>query len=335
MRYNKGIWSKEFFVIAIAAVILIIGAVTAMGFGSVHIAFNDVTSSLFTSSDNGTIDAIVQNVRLPRILISMFVGMSLAASGCIIQAVMRNPMADPGIIGVSSGASFVTILIMMVFPAFTKWIPLFSFTGAMLACGLINTLAYVRGSLISSRLILAGVAVNAVFGAGTSIISVLNSEKLGSVIMWLNGSLVGKSWNDANLLIPYLIVGLVLAFICIPTANVLQLGDENARSLGVNLERSRFLLALLGAYLAGITVSFVGIIGFVGLIIPHISRMLVSSDYKYMLPLSIILGAMLVLFADTCARTLFMPIELPVGSLIAIVGGPFFVYLLRKSQRVG
>lgn len=244
-------------------------------------------------------------------------------------------MADPGIIGVSSGASFVTILIMMVLPQLTVYIPLFSFIGAIVACLIINTLAYTNGEILPARLVLSGVAVNAIFGAGTSIISVINSEELGSVIMWLNGSLVGRSWDDARLMLPYISVGVILAFLAIPTANVLQLGDDTAKNLGVNLLRSRLLLIFLGAYLAGITVSFVGIISFVGLVIPRVSRILVSSDYKYMLPLSVILGALLVLIADTCARTLFMPIELPVGSLIALVGGPFFVYLLRRSRRLG
>ena len=326
---------REILIILTAAVILIILSVAAIGLGSVKISIPEVLQALFHPGEELTAtESIVRNVRLPRILIAVFVGMALACSGCIIQAVMRNPMADPGIIGVSSGASFVTILVMLVFPSLYRSIPLFSFLGAVLACIVISALAYVNNTLSSARLILAGVAVNSIFGAGTSIISVLHSDELGGVIMWLNGSLVGKSWNDARLLIPYLTVGLILAVFCIPTANILQLGDENARSLGVNLDRSRLLLTLLGAFLAGITVSFVGIIGFVGLVIHHVSRMLVSSDYKYMMPLSVVLGGILLLLADTCARTLFMPTELPVGSLIAIVGGPFFIYLLRKSQKV-
>ena len=335
MLKEKKTCGKEILIILLSLAVLLFFIIVSIGLGSVRIHPMDVLKALFQPSEEITaVETIVRNVRLPRILIAAFVGMALACSGCIIQAVMRNPMADPGIIGVSSGASFVTILIMMIFPHLIKSIPLFSFAGAMLACAVINMLAYVNGSLSSARLVLAGVAVNSVFGAGTSIISVLHSDELGGVIMWLNGSLVGKSWNDAKLLIPYLAIGLLLAVLCIPTANVLQLGEENARSLGINLNRDRLLLTLLGAYLAGITVSFVGIIGFVGLVIPHVSRMLVSSDYKFMLPLSVILGGLLVVIADTCARTLFMPTELPVGSLISIVGGPFFVYLLRKSQRV-
>ncbi len=327
--------SVNLVIIFTALVALMFFMIFAVGQGSVEISFQTAWESLLFRNQDKTTESIVHNLRLPRILIAVFAGMALAASGCILQAVVRNPMADPGIIGVSSGASFVTILIMMVLPQLTVYIPLFSFIGAIVACLIINTLAYTNGEILPARLVLSGVAVNAIFGAGTSIISVINSEELGSVIMWLNGSLVGRSWDDARLMLPYISVGVILAFLAIPTANVLQLGDDTAKNLGVNLLRSRLLLIFLGAYLAGITVSFVGIISFVGLVIPRVSRILVSSDYKYMLPLSVILGALLVLIADTCARTLFMPIELPVGSLIALVGGPFFVYLLRRSRRLG
>ena len=320
-------------IILVSLGFLVFFMVFAVGQGSVEIPFKTAWESLVFCNQDKVTEAIVHNLRLPRILIAVCAGMALAASGCILQSVVRNPMADPGIIGVSSGASFVTILIMMILPQFTNFIPLFSFVGAIVACLIINALAFTNGDILPTRLVLAGIAVNAIFGAGTSIISVLNSEKLGSVIMWLNGSLVGRTWVDANLMIPYVTVGLILSLIAIPTANTLQLGDDTAKSLGVNLTRSRILLIGLAAYLAGVTVSFVGIIGFVGLVIPRISRMLVSSDYKFMLPLSIVLGGLLVLVADTCARTLFIPIELPVGSLISLVGGPFFIYLLRKSRR--
>ena len=332
---NKQTTPLRLGIILVSLALLLFVMVYAVGQGSVEIPFKTAWESLIFSNQDKTTEAIVHNLRLPRILIAAFAGMALAASGCVLQSVVRNPMADPGIIGVSSGASFVTILIMMVLPQLTNFIPLFSFVGAIVACLIINMLAFTNGEILPTRLVLAGVAVNAIFGAGTSIISVLNSEKLGSVIMWLNGSLVGSTWTDANLMLPYVAVGLVLSIVAIPTANILQLGDDTAKSLGVNLTRSRLLLIGLAAYLAGVTVSFVGIIGFVGLVIPRISRMLVSSDYKFMLPLSIILGGLLVLVADTCARTLFIPIELPVGSLISLVGGPFFIYLLRKSRRLG
>ena len=332
---NKQTTPLRLGIILVSLALLLFVMVYAVGQGSVEIPFKTAWESLIFSNQDKTTEAIVHNLRLPRILIATFAGMALAASGCVLQSVVRNPMADPGIIGVSSGASFVTILIMMVLPQLTNFIPLFSFVGAIVACLIINMLAFTNGEILPTRLVLAGVAVNAIFGAGTSIISVLNSEKLGSVIMWLNGSLVGSTWTDANLMLPYVAVGLVLSIVAIPTANILQLGDDTAKSLGVNLTRSRLLLIGLAAYLAGVTVSFVGIIGFVGLVIPRISRMLVSSDYKFMLPLSIILGGLLVLVADTCARTLFIPIELPVGSLISLVGGPFFIYLLRKSRRLG
>ena len=320
-------------VLAFSVVILALCFVVALGSGSVNISFANVVKALFGQNPDPVEISIVTNVRLPRVLIAIFVGMSLSASGCLLQAVLRNPIADPGIIGVSSGASFMTILIMLVIPGLSKLIPIISFMGAVVACVIINILAYTKGELSPGRLVLAGVAINSFFGAGTSIISVLHSDEVGPVIMWLNGSLTGRSWQDAKLLIPYVIVGLLLSLLCIKVANVLQLGEETAKNLGINLLVSRLMLIFTGAYLAAITVSFVGIIGFVGLVIPHISRMLVSSDHRFMLPLSIILGGVLVLAADTCARTLFLPTELPVGSLIALVGGPFFVYLLRKSQR--
>lgn len=312
-------------------VALFIVIVFAIGVGSVKIPAGDVMRSLVGNTNNEIFASIVVNMRLPRVVLAVLVGMALSAAGAVLQAVMKNPLADPGIIGISSGASCAAITIMLLFPMLTPFVPTFAFLGAAIACVLVYLLAWKQG-LSPIRIVLAGVAVNSVFGAVITILSILNSDKIQGILLWTSGSLAGKSWSTTWVLIPYIFIGLILAVFSIRTCNLLQLGDETAVSLGVNLTRARLFLSVTGAFLAGITVSFVGIIGFVGLVVPHIGRLIVGSDYKRLLPFSILFGGVIVLLADTLARTIVAPIELPVGAIMAIAGGPFFLYLLRKSK---
>ena len=243
---------------------------------------------------------------------------------------MRNPLADPGTIGVSAGASTAASTILLVMPELTSSLPIFAFGGAALACMLIYTMAWKDG-VDPTRIILSGVAINSVLSAYTSLLQLLNSDDLSSVLSFLNGSLSGKSWHQLKILAVYAGIGLILSFLCIKSANALQLGDEMAKSLGVKVNLNRIILSAVAAFLAAATVATAGMIGFVGLVVPHIARLLVGSDYKAMLPVSVILGADVLLFADTIGRTIVPGMEIPVGIIMAVAGGPFFLYMLRKK----
>lgn len=315
----------------LSGVIFFIVIVFSIAIGSVNIPIMEVFNAFTNHSSTVNRDIIV-NVRLPRILTAVLVGSSLAVSGVLLQTVMRNPLADPGITGVSSGASLAAIAIMIFAPTHYYLIPLAAFIGGLFACGLVYALAWKNG-IKPVRIILAGVAINAVLGGGTSLISILNSEKIQGILLWSNGSLAEKTWRDFNILLPYTALGLLLSVFLVRNANILRLGDKAAANLGVNVNKMRIIISAVAVFLASISTAVVGVIGFVGLIVPHICRLIIGSDHKYMLPFSVIVGAIVLLFADTLARTVANPIELPVGILMAVFGGPFFLYLLRKGEK--
>lgn len=300
-------------------------------FGSVKFTIKEIMLSLF-NRDNTLLNTIVYEIRLPRNLIASFVGGALAVSGILLQAVMRNPLADPGITGVSSGASVMAIIILLALPAYSFILPIAAFLGGLIACSLVFILAWKNGEIQPTRIILSGVAVNAIFGSIISLFTIIYSDRIQSALLWLNGSLAQKTWSDFKLLGFYITIGLILSLFCIRPANILALGEKTALSLGFNVTHLRLFISIVGVFLAGVCTSIVGIIGFVGLIIPHIARIIIGDDYKYCLPLSIALGGIIVLIADTTARTIGGSVELPVGIVMSLLGGPFFLYLLRKKE---
>ncbi len=326
---------KKLAIFCCGLIFLFCATIFAIGMGSVRISFTATLRSLVDARALSDMEwEIVHNIRLPRVFLALLTGAALAVAGALLQAVMQNPLADPGIIGVSAGASLSMMFVLILFPVYASSLPLVAFFGGILATIFIYILSWKDG-INSLRLLLAGIAVNAMLGGAASLISVLNSEKIQAVVLWLNGTLNGRSWSDLRIFSAYILLGLVLSFFCIRDANLLLLGDEKASNLGLNIHRSRILLSLLGAYLAGVTTAAIGIIGFIGLVVPHIARMLVGSDYKYLLPFSMLGGACFLLLTDTLARTVVAPIELPVGTIMAVIGGPFFLYLLRRSRRHG
>lgn len=310
--------------------LVIISLIYGLATGSVTLTVSEVINGIF--GDEGTMEhQIVWNLRLPRLLTGLLVGMCLAVSGGILQGIMRNPLADPGIIGVSSGAGLVAVSTMLIFPAYSGLVPVGAFIGAFIAAALVYILAW-NGGVAPLRLILAGVAINTLLGALTSGVMIVYSDKVQTVLSWLMGGLSGKSWPHLKLILPYAIVGLVLSLFASRSVNILRLGDDVAKLLGYNVEKHRLLLLVLSTFLAGTAVSVAGLLGFVGLVVPHMVRLLIGNDYKYLLPTSALLGGALVIFADTAARSWFEPIELPVGVLLAVIGAPFFLYLLRKGK---
>lgn len=272
---------------------------------------------------------VIWNIRLPRMILAALVGANLAMSGAILQGVMNNPLADPSIIGISSGAGLFGIAVLVIFPQYQHLVPIAAFFGAMLAAVIIYSLAW-RGGIEPIRIILAGVAVSALFGAGISGMLVFYSDRVHGALTFMNGSLSSRSWPEVFTILPYTIVGFILANIFAEKMNILILGDDIARGVGLNVELTRLGFTALAALLAASAVSVVGLLGFVGLIVPHTVRLIIGNDYKYMLPTSALLGSILLMFSDTFARTILSPVEIPVGIVMAVLGVPFFLYLLRR-----
>lgn len=297
--------------------------------GVAAISFSDIWRILLYPEAQ-TADQIIWNIRLPRAITGALVGSNLALSGALLQAVMRNPLADPHIIGVSAGAGITGIMVLILFPAYIYWMTPVAFCGAMVAAGSIYLLAWKNG-IKPVRIILAGVAVSAFLGAGISGILIFYSDRVHGALMWMVGGLAARSWNDVSVIVPYACVGLVLSLFCTSQLNVLQLGDDMARGLGLSVERTRISLTAIAALLAASAVSVAGLLGFVGLIVPHMVRLLIGTDYRFLIPGSALLGMAVVTLSDTLARLLLAPVELPVGIIMAFLGAPFFLFLLRRE----
>lgn len=311
------------------AALVAAGFVASVVMGSVSVPVGEILDAL-TDDAAGTHQQIIMNIRLPRTIVAALVGVNLALSGAILQAVMKNPLADPHIIGISSGAGLAGIATMLVFPGYEYLITPVAFVGAMGAAVVIYLLAW-RNGIRPVRIILAGVAVSAFLGAGISALMIFYSDKVHGALMWMAGGLAARSWPHVGIIWPYTLIGIVLALLGAKHLNILQLGDELAKGLGLSVELTRVVMTALAAMLAASAVSVAGLLGFVGLIVPHATRLIVGSDYRFLLPGAALLGAAVVMASDTFARTAFAPTELPVGILMAVLGAPFFLFLLRRE----
>lgn len=320
--------NKKYLTIGLSLVLLLILLILLTTVGSVNLSFTEIINALI-NNDNKMVTTIVYKMRLPRNILAALVGANLAVSGVLLQSVMKNPLADPGITGVSSGASVAAIFILLLLPQYTGILPIAAFIGGAIACILVFLMAYKNG-LKPGRIVLAGVAINTILGGVISYLSTMYSDRIQSAMLWLNGSLATKTWADVEMLFIYSIVGLVVSLFLIRSANVLQLGDDAATNLGFNVNLTRLLISGVAVFLAATSTAVVGIISFVGLIVPHIARMIMGSDHKFTIPFSMILGSIVLLVADTLGRTIGGAVEIPVGVIMSIVGGPFFLYLLRK-----
>ncbi len=325
---------KRIITSASAAILFFAGAIFSITVGAVDISVLSIVNILFSGQKAGTDYSIIWNIRLPRIIVGAMVGMNLALAGAILQCILRNPLADPGIIGVSAGAGFTAMVVMILMPEKAYLVPATAFLGALAATLLVYGIAW-KGGINPMRLILAGVAISALFGAGISTLMVFHSDKVQGTLNWMVGGFQGRSWGHVKMILPYTIIGALTAFLGYKYLNILMLGDDVARSLGVRVEAVRIVFIMLASLLSASAVSVAGLLGFVGLITPHAVRLMVGSDHKYLLPISMLLGAALVIFADTAARTIFSPVEIPVGVFMAFLGAPFFLYLLRGGLKRG
>ncbi len=298
--------------------------------GSVKLGVTELLRGLFVEYDSNV--AVVYDLRLPRIVVAILAGSALAVSGTMLQAVMRNPMTDPGIIGISSAASLVSSLTLMFLPQFFYLSPLFSIVGGLIAYFLIYTLAW-DGGVRPVRLILVGVALNMTFVGISQGLKSMFGGSLSQTQSIIAGNVAQKTWVDVKILAIYVGVFLFISLFTMKSCNLLSLEDKTARSLGVNVNRDRFLVALVAIILASICTSVVGVIGFVGLLVPHIGRLLVTGDHKFLIPYSALLGASLLLFSDTFGRLIAFPYEIQASVIMSVVGGPFFILLLKAGGK--
>ena len=280
---------------------------------------------------------VIEQIRLPRILVGAFVGMALAVAGATMQGLFRNPMADPGIIGVSAGGALGAVIAIAtgLTGLFFLALPSFAFVGAVAATFLVYGIAAVGGHFSMATLLLAGVAVNAFLGAVISAIIILlpDNEALREILFWLAGGLDSRAWEHVHISAPLIVGATVVILLRARDLNLLMLGDDEAQALGVRVGVTRVVLLAAASLATGAAVAVSGTIAFVGLVTPHILRLVLGPDHRVLIPLSAIAGAVFVVVADTFARTIIQPAEFRVGVLTAFVGAPFFVLLLIRNKR--
>lgn len=317
----------SFVIMTLGLVVLFFAAINI---GSLKVSFGELMRGLFVQRIDTV--ATIYDLRFPRIIISMLAGAAIAVSGVLFQAVLKNPLADPGIIGISSGASFAAVLITAFAPQLYFFTPLVAFTGGAIAFLMVYCLSW-KGGLSPLRIILTGVAVDAFFTGLSSAFNSMSGGNMSGVASIVEANITQKTWDDVTTLVPYVIAGLFLACLFIGECNLMSLEDKTARSLGLNVNATRIVISLIAVLLASISTAIAGAISFLGLIVPHIGRILVGSDHKALIPFSALAGAFTFLLADTIGRTIAAPYEVSAAVIMSVVGGPFFIILLRRSKK--
>jgi iron complex transport system permease protein len=321
-------------VLPILGLLTLVVMISEIGWGEYPIPPIEVIRTLLgLPQQNQDYSLIIYTFRLPRILVAYLAGIGLATSGTILQGLTRNPLADPGIVGINSGASLAAVSLLILVPsAPTFALPLSALGGALAVAGLIYLFAWDRGSS-PMRLILMGIALGAIASALTTLMITLGEiYHVDRALVWLVGSVYGRSWEHFSALLPWIAVLVPITWLMANQLNILNLGDDIARGLGSAVEWQRTWLLLIAVALAATSVSVTGTIGFVGLIAPHLSRQLVGSTHESSIVTSAMLGGVLVLGADFLAQSLFNPIELPCGLITAVIGAPYFLYLIIKNR---
>lgn len=339
-------------ILPLLTVTLILVIIIAAGIGAVEIQPLQVISILLDKMgiQSGIAfeerqRAVMMVIRLPRVVMGVLIGASLAVSGATIQGLFRNPLADPGLIGISSGAALAAALMIVlgntllsgVIAIFGDWaLSVASFIGGVSTTLLIYRLASIGGRVRVTTMLLAGIAINAIAGAGIGMMTfIATDDQLRDITFWSLGSLGRASWQSIGIMMPFLLVALIpLPFIA-RALNALLLGESEAMHLGVNVERVKVAVIIMVALSVGAGVAVTGIIGFVGLVVPHLMRLATGPDHRVVLPGSALLGAILLVSADLMARTIAIPAEVPIGIVTALIGGPFFLWLLLKDRTGG
>jgi len=337
--YRRVTLSRVLQISAIMLLIFLVICVVSLALGSVHIGFIEVLKSLvnsFTgeSSLSSQEELIIFSVRLPRVIFAGIVGASLSLGGVVFQAILRNPLADPYILGISGGSALGAIIgIVIGAGSFYLGIPLLAFVGALATVFLVFVMAGgSRGPLLDNSLLLSGVVVNAFFSAAILFfLSIVNSMELHSITFWLMGDLSGASAKEIFVAASCLLAGFVLLYAQARKLNLIVQGEDTAQQLGVNVERTKQWLLVVTSLIISVAVSLAGIIGFVGIMVPHLMRLIFGSDHRLLLPVSALFGASFLILADTIARVVLAPAELPVGVITALCGAPYFIFLLKRK----
>lgn len=338
-------WRRSAILMALAAVLLL-AVMAGVSIGAVYISPGEIGAILFSHIPGlGNIleadlttehDVILMTIRFPRVVMAALVGAGLALAGATFQGLFRNPMADPYVIGVSSGAALGAIISIIVQAQwdipFRFGIPVSAFVFALITIMLVYNLARVGGKVPVMTLLLAGIAVNSLLSAMESLCLFFSGEQLHQIVFWLLGGFSGTGWDYVAMFLPYGFIGATIIFVYSRELNALLLGEESAQHLGVEVERVKKYLLVAAALLTGACVSVSGMIAFVGLVTPHVVRMLFGSDHRLLLPAVALIGAIFLLLADMVSRIVVAPGELPVGIITALVGGPFFIFLLRRQK---
>lgn len=329
---DKNSTSYNITVMAFLSILFILLVGMSISIGSTKITLPDIISAMKQGDHSLNAYRIIRYVRIPRTLAAVLAGCAFSVSGVILQSVLNNSLASPNIIGVNSGAGLFTVLVAAFFPASIYLTTIAAFIGAILAVLFVYFIAHKTGA---SRMgiVLSGVAVSSFIGAITDTVLTLKPDTVMARTAFLIGGLSGITMDKLSFAGLIILIAFIIAFILSYDMNILMLGDETSKSLGLKVVRIRFLFLILSAVLAGSAISFAGLIGFVGLIIPHLSRVFVGYDNRILLPVSALLGSIFTLVCDLLARVLFAPYEIPVGIILSFLGGPFFIYLLIKGKR--
>lgn len=320
---------------AILLVIMAVTSIIALVVGTADVGFFELIDVIFSPEKvSPETRAIILGLRLPRLLMGLLTGGALALSGVVFQALIRNPLADPFILGVSSGAALGAIVASITGLGAFFWGQKFlSFIGAMTTVIIVFKVARLKERLYPNTMLLTGVIINAFFSAAIMfLVSISRSDRIHSIFFWLMGDLSVSMMNEVYVISVVSLVAMVIVFYFARPMNLLLGGEETAMTLGVNVERVKGILFVLASVLTSVVVSAVGVVGFVGLIIPHMMRMVLGPDHRVLIPASVLFGASFLVLADTAARTVVSPMELPVGVVTALLGGPFFIYLLRREM---
>ncbi|MGP7816922.1 FecCD family ABC transporter permease [Niallia sp. 01092] len=317
--------------IGILLLLLISAAYLMIGVGSIYI--NPVDTALYFAGENQGAAFIVENYRLPRIIIAMLAGSGFAVSGVILQSVIRNPLASPDIVGITKGAGLFAVIIIIFIPSVTTSIlPVFSFIGAAFICILLLIISNKIGAE-SSTIALVGIALGAICQAITEYFLVKYPLQANDSLVWLAGSIWGKSWEEVYGLFPWIIVLLPVSFLLYKQLDILSFDETVSTGLGLKVKQTRYHLLIISVALAGACVAAIGSIGFIGLIAPHIAKRIFGSSHLYLIPGSAIIGALLLVVADGIGRGLNPPVEIPAGIITAIIGVPYFLFLIRHGKK--
>ncbi|TMV45843.1 iron ABC transporter permease [Paenibacillus mesophilus] len=332
-RVSFLVHGKTVLLLFVLLAVCAIAAVVSAGLGEMYISPPNVLRAVFGAGVDEHV-MVLQQLRLPRIAIAMLVGAALAGSGALLQGIMRNPLASPDIIGVTGGASVTAVLFLTYLSGTVsiRLLPFFAMIGGAAAAVLLYALAWKKG-ISPVRLVLIGIGLSSLTSAATTMMIIFNPRNdAGLAYMWLTGSIYATNWENVLTIVPWTLVVLPIAFLFSRHVNIGQLGDETAVSAGSAVERNRLLLLLMSVALAAAAVSVAGGIGFIGLLAPHMARRLVGSEFARLLPVSALLGGIVMLIADLAGRTFFLPLDVPVGVFTAAVGAPFFIYLLYAKR---